>query len=132
MLDFETSFHSGDGQATRETTLLMSDLVKRRVQGRRITFASISEQGKENYNLDGPPRCQDYLIESPCFSILGVSIYSCSKRASDEFPGLDPTVISAVSIARRLRDPISELVKVEPKHLGKDLVGPSVVNKLPE
>ncbi|KAK7870160.1 hypothetical protein R5R35_012722 [Gryllus longicercus] len=48
----------------------------------------------------------------------GVSIYSCSPVAKQEFPELDPNVISAVSLARRLQEPLSELVKVEPKHLG--------------
>lgn len=48
----------------------------------------------------------------------GTSIYSCSAEAKSEFPGLDTNVISAISIARRLQDPLAELVKVEPKHLG--------------
>ncbi|CAG0884412.1 unnamed protein product [Darwinula stevensoni] len=48
----------------------------------------------------------------------GVSIYSCSKEAKAEFSSLDPTLISAVSLARRLQDPLSEYVKVEPQHLG--------------
>ena len=48
----------------------------------------------------------------------GASIYSCSNEASAEFPNLDVNVISAVSIARRLQDPMAELVKIEPKHLG--------------
>ncbi|XP_053970251.1 S1 RNA-binding domain-containing protein 1 [Hylaeus volcanicus] len=48
----------------------------------------------------------------------GASIYSCSTKAKSEFPDLDTNLISAVSIARRLQDPLAELVKVEPKHLG--------------
>lgn len=48
----------------------------------------------------------------------GASIYSCSSEAKREFPSLDPKFISAVSLARRLLDPLAELVKVEPKHLG--------------
>ncbi|CAL7952026.1 unnamed protein product [Xylocopa violacea] len=48
----------------------------------------------------------------------GASIYSCSSEAKSEFPNLDTNLISAVSIARRLQDPLAELVKVEPKHLG--------------
>ncbi|XP_026678829.1 uncharacterized protein LOC103508412, partial [Diaphorina citri] len=46
------------------------------------------------------------------------SIYSCSAEAKKEFPDLDPNVVSAISLARRLQDPLSELVKIEPKHLG--------------
>lgn len=48
----------------------------------------------------------------------GASIYSCSSEAKSEFPDLDPNIISAISIARRIQDPLAELVKVEPKHLG--------------
>nr|XP_003704121.2 PREDICTED: S1 RNA-binding domain-containing protein 1 [Megachile rotundata] len=48
----------------------------------------------------------------------GTSIYSCSAEAKSEFPNLDVNVVSAISIARRLQDPLAELVKVEPKHLG--------------
>lgn len=48
----------------------------------------------------------------------GASIYSCSPEAKIEFPTMDYNVISAVSIARRLQDPLAELVKVDPKHLG--------------
>lgn len=48
----------------------------------------------------------------------GASIYSCSDVAKQEFPKMDVNLISAVSIARRLSDPLAELVKIEPKHLG--------------
>ncbi|XP_046421345.1 S1 RNA-binding domain-containing protein 1 [Neodiprion fabricii] len=55
-----------------------------------------------------------YTIVNEC----GASIYSCSTEAKSEFPNLDPNIISAVSIARRLQDPLAELVKVDPKNLG--------------
>ncbi|XP_063921739.1 S1 RNA-binding domain-containing protein 1 [Zophobas morio] len=68
------------------------------------------------------------LIESRVFSPLdikytvvreeGASIYSCSPEAKKEFPTLDPNIISAVSLARRVQEPLSELIKIEPKHLG--------------
>ena len=48
----------------------------------------------------------------------GASIYSASKRAREEFPNLDVTVRGAISIARRLQDPLAELVKTEPKSIG--------------
>ncbi|XP_044269580.1 S1 RNA-binding domain-containing protein 1 isoform X2 [Tribolium madens] len=68
------------------------------------------------------------LIKSQVFSPLdvkytvvreeGASIYSCSPEAKKEFPTLDPNIISAVSLARRVQDPLAELVKIEPQHLG--------------
>ena len=48
----------------------------------------------------------------------GASVYSASKRAREEFPKLDITVRGAISIARRLQDPLAELVKTEPKSIG--------------
>ncbi|GBP42850.1 S1 RNA-binding domain-containing protein 1 [Eumeta japonica] len=51
----------------------------------------------------------------------GASIYSVSKEAQKEHPNLDPNHISALSIARRVLDPMGELIKVDPKHLGVGL-----------
>jgi len=48
----------------------------------------------------------------------GASVYSASTRAREEFPDLDVTVRGAISIARRLQDPLAELVKIEPKSIG--------------
>src|SRR5207302_2230774 len=48
----------------------------------------------------------------------GASIYSASEVAREEFPDLDLTVRGAISIARRLQDPLAELVKVDPKSIG--------------
>ena len=48
----------------------------------------------------------------------GASIYSASQTARDEFPDLDLTIRGAISIARRLQDPLAELVKLEPRHVG--------------
>ena len=48
----------------------------------------------------------------------GASIYSTSKIAREEFPDLDATLRSTIAIARRLQDPLAELVKVEPRHIG--------------
>ena len=46
--------------------------------------------------------------------------YSCSKEANKEFPNMDPNIVSAISIARRLQDPLCEYVKIGPSHLGKN------------
>ena len=68
---------------------------------------------------------QDFLREaklSEVFSAVvnesGASIYSASEIARQEFPGLDLTVRGAISIARRLQDPLAELVKIDPKSIG--------------
>lgn len=51
-------------------------------------------------------------------SEAGASVYSASKLAAEEFPQFDVSLRSAVSIARRLQDPLAELVKIDPKALG--------------
>src|SRR5207342_1010283 len=48
----------------------------------------------------------------------GASVYSASKLARQEFPELDVTIRGAISIARRLQDPLAELVKIDPKSIG--------------
>ncbi|XP_069678482.1 S1 RNA-binding domain-containing protein 1 [Periplaneta americana] len=83
----------GNGTACRETETYLSELIQYGwFAPLDVKFTIISEQG--------------------------ASIYSCSPVARKEFPDTDPNTISAVSLARRLQDPLAELVKVEPKHLG--------------
>src|SRR5690606_33149756 len=67
----------------------------------------------------------------------GASVYSASDIARDEFPDLDLTVRGAISIARRLQDPLAELVKIDPKAIGvgqyqHDVHQPLLVRKLGE
>ncbi|MGY4512013.1 Tex family protein [Bradyrhizobium sp. USDA 3650] len=81
----------GNGTASRETDKLAADLVK------------------------GLP---DLKMIKIVVSEAGASVYSASAFASEELPGLDVTLRGAVSIARRLQDPLAELVKIEPKAIG--------------
>ena len=85
----------GNGTASRETDKLAGDLIKR--------IAAIAP---------------DTRIEKAVVSESGASIYSASEFASKELPDLDVTLRGAVSIARRLQDPLAELVKIDPKSIG--------------
>ena len=60
----------------------------------------------------------DHPVYYMVVSEAGASVYSASKLAATELPDLDLTLRSAVSIARRLQDPLAELVKIEPKAIG--------------
>ena len=82
----------GNGTASRETDKLASELVK----------------------LLGPERKLSKIVVSEA----GASVYSASEFASQELPSLDVTLRGAVSIARRLQDPLAELVKIDPKSIG--------------
>jgi protein Tex len=81
----------GNGTASRETDKLAADLMKRHPD-LKLTRIVVSE--------------------------AGASVYSASELASHELPGLDVTLRGAVSIARRLQDPLAELVKIDPKSIG--------------
>jgi uncharacterized protein len=81
----------GNGTASRETEKLATELVKR-LPDQKMTKIVVSE--------------------------AGASVYSASAFASEELPDLDVTVRGAVSIARRLQDPLAELVKIDPKAIG--------------
>ncbi|SDX33798.1 uncharacterized protein SAMN05444487_11475 [Marininema mesophilum] len=80
----------GNGTASRETESFIADLIKE--MDRELYYIMVNE--------------------------AGASVYSASKLAREEFPDLDAAQRSAVSIARRLQDPLAELVKIEPKAVG--------------
>lgn len=81
----------GNGTASRETDKLVTELAK---------------------------KYQDLRLKGIVVNEAGASVYSASELASKEFPDLDVTVRGAISIGRRLQDPLAELVKIEPKSIG--------------
>ena len=80
----------GNGTATKETEMFVTSLIKE--LDKKISYMVVSE--------------------------AGASVYSASKLAAAEFPDYDVSLRSAVSIARRLQDPLAELVKIDPKSIG--------------
>ena len=80
----------GNGTASKETEIFTAELIK--AIGRNISYMVVSE--------------------------AGASVYSASKLAAEEVPQFDVSLRSAVSIARRLQDPLAELVKIDPKAIG--------------
>ena len=85
----------GNGTASRETDKLAGDLIKR--------IATLAP---------------DVKLDKVVVSEAGASVYSASEFASKELPDLDVSLRGAVSIARRLQDPLAELVKIDPKSIG--------------
>ena len=85
----------GNGTASRETDKLAGDLIKR--------IATLAPDAR---------------LDKVVVSEAGASIYSASEFASKELPDLDVSLRGAVSIARRLQDPLAELVKIDPKSIG--------------
>jgi len=85
-----TAIAIGNGTASKETASFIHELKKE--HNLQINYAVVSE--------------------------IGASVYSASKIAQEEYPNLDVTIRGAISIAQRLRDPLSALVKIDPKSLG--------------
>ena len=85
-----TNIAIGNGTASRESEALTAEIV--RELPRKVSYIVVSE--------------------------AGASVYSASKLAAEEFPDYDVSLRSAVSIARRLQDPLAELVKIDPKAIG--------------
>ena len=92
----------GNGTASRETEHFIKDALA----------------GK--YNIDTDLKSQTSTLKPQVFVVSesGASVYSASKIAREEFPDEDVTVRGAVSIGRRLMDPLAELVKIDPKSIG--------------
>ncbi len=113
VLYLHTSKHGNEEAAPKLEALLRQHNVRAIAIGNgtasRETDAFVREFLREK-NIDG--------IFSATVSESGASIYSASPVARQEFPDLDLTVRGAISIARRLQDPLSELVKVDPKSIG--------------
>ncbi len=80
----------GNGTASRESEQFVAELIKG--MDREVYYTIVNE--------------------------AGASIYSASKLGAEEYPDLDVTIRGAISIGRRLQDPLAELVKIEPKHIG--------------
>jgi uncharacterized protein len=91
----------GNGTASRETEQLVAELIADRPS---LQYAMVSE--------------------------AGASVYSASKLAREELPGMDVSIRGAVSIARRLQDPLAELVKIDPRSIGVGLYQHDVDQKI--
>lgn len=84
----------GNGTASKESEIFIAELIKeiKAETGREVGYVIVSE--------------------------AGASVYSASALGAEEFPDYDVTARSAVSIARRLQDPLAELIKIDPKSIG--------------
>ncbi len=80
----------GNGTASRETEQFVADTLKQ--VDKKVYYTIVSE--------------------------AGASVYSASKLATEEYPDIDVSIRGAISIGRRLQDPLAELVKIDPKHIG--------------
>jgi uncharacterized protein len=104
----------GNGTASRETDKLAADLIK--LMAAHSVRAEPVEAGPSTSS--GRTGRGGGLIEKVVVSEAGASVYSASEFASQEMPDVDVSLRGAASIARRLQDPLAELVKIDPKSIG--------------
>ena len=93
----------GNGTASRESEMFVSDMIKE--TPREIHYVIVSE--------------------------AGASVYSASKLATEEYPDINVSIRGAISIARRLQDPLAELVKIDPKAIGVGQYQPKKISRKP-
>ena len=107
--------------SSRQNVAKSAETVKALIDKHNVTIISIgngtASRETENFVVDllkEIPQKISYMVVSEA----GASVYSASKLGAEEFPEYDVSLRSAVSIARRLQDPLAELVKIEPKAIG--------------
>jgi protein Tex len=118
LLEYTTLYATGSANQVAEARRLLVELVRRHSPkaiaigngtGGRETFSFVRDTLRE---LDSP------VPEVVSVNEAGASVYSASDVAREEFPDLDLTIRGAISIARRLQDPLAELVKIDPQAIG--------------
>ncbi|EMH4032370.1 transcription accessory protein [Klebsiella oxytoca] len=105
------------GQAAKAAAIVAALCIKHNVELVAIGNGTASRE-TERFYLDLQKQFGDVRAQKVIVSEAGASVYSASELAALEFPDLDVSLRGAVSIARRLQDPLAELVKIDPKSIG--------------
>ena len=105
------------GQAAKAATVVAALCAKHQVELVAIGNGTASRE-TERFFLDVQKQYPHITAQKVIVSEAGASVYSASELAALEFPNLDVSLRGAVSIARRLQDPLAELVKIDPKSIG--------------
>lgn len=105
------------GQAAKAAAIVAALCIKHKVELVAIGNGTASRE-TERFYLDLQKQFSEVKAQKVIVSEAGASVYSASELAALEFPNLDVSLRGAVSIARRLQDPLAELVKIDPKSIG--------------
>ncbi|WP_394826579.1 Tex family protein [Pendulispora albinea] len=118
LLAHETIYLVQGAEATERAKKVLRELVRKH-QPSAVAVGN-GTHGRETELFARELLVAEGLQEVPCVSVseAGASVYSASDIAREEFPDLDLTIRGAISIARRLQDPLAELVKIDPKSIG--------------
>ncbi|MGN7975139.1 Tex family protein [Serratia sp. 22264] len=105
------------GQAAKAAAIVAALCIKHKVELVAIGNGTASRE-TERFYLELQQQFSEVKAQKVIVSEAGASVYSASELAALEFPNLDVSLRGAVSIARRLQDPLAELVKIDPKSIG--------------
>jgi len=130
----KTAVLDPDGRLLAETILYPLQPQKKWDEARQALAAMVAEHGVETVAIGNGTGCREVealvseMIEEGDLDLLyavvseaGAAAYADSQAARDEFPRLEPAILAAVSIGRRLQDPLAELVKIDPRAIGVGL-----------
>lgn len=105
------------GQADKASMIIAALCIKYQAELVSIGNGTASRE-TERFFIDTQKKYAEVKAQKVIVSEAGASVYSASELAAQEFPDLDVSIRGAVSIARRLQDPLAELVKIDPKSIG--------------
>jgi uncharacterized protein len=118
LLEHQTIYLVQGGDATERAKKVLRELCQKHKPS--AVAVGNGTHGRETEVFARDMLVAEGLREVPCVAVseAGASVYSASEIAREEFPDLDLTIRGAISIARRLQDPLAELVKLDPKSIG--------------
>ncbi|WP_304639201.1 Tex family protein [Pseudomonas sp.] len=118
LVDTATIFPHAPRNQWKESLAVLESLCRRHQVSLIAIGNGTASRESDKLGADLLKQCADLKMQKITVSEAGASVYSASELAAKEFPDLDVTYRGAVSIARRLQDPLAELVKIEPKSIG--------------
>ncbi|WP_042122485.1 Tex family protein [Paenibacillus senegalensis] len=118
VLDIAVTYPTAPHHKTKEAKQIFHDLIGRYQVSLIVIGNGTASRETEQFVAELIGEIRERNLEYIIVSEAGASVYSASKLAQQEFPDLDVAERSAISIARRMQDPLAELVKIDPKSIG--------------
>lgn len=118
VLDIAVTYPTAPHNKTKESKQIFRDMIARFQVSLIVIGNGTASRETEQFVAELISEIEERSLEYIIVNEAGASVYSASKLAQQEFPDLDVAERSAISIARRMQDPLAELVKIDPKSIG--------------
>ncbi|UHA72001.1 Tex family protein [Paenibacillus sp. 481] len=118
MLEVAVTYPTKPHHKVEESERKFTELANKFDVGLVVIGNGTASRETEQFVADWIAKCKQQQLQYLIVNEAGASVYSASKLAQEEFPALDVAERSAISIARRIQDPLAELVKIDPKAIG--------------